>query len=83
MFYEVIARVIANRLRLVYFFDPRLRPVSESFISIFQNAFVQERFFFFPNDILLAHDSSEYIRHKKKGDKSCFASQLDMSKAYD
>ncbi|KAF7134648.1 hypothetical protein RHSIM_Rhsim08G0108800 [Rhododendron simsii] len=68
--YKVIARVLVNRLR----------PVLKSLISIFQNAFVPSRLI--TDNILLAHETIEFIPKKRKG-RSCFALKLDMSKVYD
>lgn len=69
--YKIIAHVLVNRLR----------PILKSVILVFQNAFVPNRLI--SDNILLAHETVEFIRHKTKGNKSCFALKLDMNKAYD
>lgn len=50
-------------------------------ISKFQNAFVLGGHF--SDNIILAHEITEYIHHKKQGRKALFAPKLDMNKAYD
>lgn len=51
-----------------------------SLIYVFQNAFVPNRLI--SDNILLAHETVEFIRKKRRG-QLCFAMKLDMSKAYD
>lgn len=54
VFYKVIARVLVNRLR----------PVLQSLISVFQNAFVLNRMI--SDNILLGHELVEFIWEKKE-----------------
>lgn len=68
--YKIIAKVLVNRLK----------PVLKFVISIFQNAFVPSRLI--TDNILLAHETIEFIRKKRRG-YSAFALKLDMNKAYD
>lgn len=69
--YKIIARVLVNRLR----------PVLKSLVSVFQNAFVPNRLI--SDNILLAHEVTEFICKKRQGRRPCFALKLDMNKAYD
>ncbi|KAF7129689.1 hypothetical protein RHSIM_Rhsim10G0093500 [Rhododendron simsii] len=69
--YKVIAKVLANRLRQ---FLP-------SIISENQSAFVGGRQI--TDNVLIAHELTHYIRHKRSGTKGVAAFKLDMAKAYD
>lgn len=69
--YKIIASVMVNRLR----------PVLKSLISIFQHAFVPDHSI--TDNVFLAHEVLEYIRHHNRGKGSYFALKFDMNKAYD
>ncbi|XP_058189268.1 uncharacterized protein LOC131306858 [Rhododendron vialii] len=69
--YKVIAKVLANRLCQ---FLP-------SIISENQSAFVEGRQI--TDNVLIAHELTHYIRHKRSGTKGVAAFKLDMTKAYD
>lgn len=69
--YKVIAKVLANRLRQ---FLPTI--ISEN-----QSAFVGGRQI--TDNVLIAHELTHYIRHKRTGTKGVAAFKLDMAKAYD
>lgn len=69
--YKIGSKVLANRLREVL---PNL-------IAPNQSAFLQGRII--SDNILIAHEVIEFIRHTKKGRKMFFGPKLDMNKAYD
>ncbi|KAF7150520.1 hypothetical protein RHSIM_Rhsim02G0169100 [Rhododendron simsii] len=69
--YKIIAKVIANCLKS---FLP-------SIISKNQSAFVEGRQI--TDNILIAHEVTHYIRHKRRGKQGVAAFKLDMAKAYD
>lgn len=69
--YKVIAKLMAKRLKQ---FLP-------SIISLNQSAFVEGRQI--TDNVLIAHELTHYIRHKKSGNKGVAAFKLDMAKAYD
>ena len=59
----------------------RLKPIMDSLISLFQNAFIKRRSI--SDNILIAHVIMNILR-KKKGRKNSFgALKIDMKKAYD
>ena len=59
----------------------RLKPLMDSLITSFQNAFILGRNI--ANNILIAHEIFGYL-DKKRGKKKCFgALKIDMTKAYD
>ena len=59
----------------------RLKPIMDSLISLFQNAFIKGRSI--SDNILIAHVIMNILR-KKKGRKNSFgALKIDMKKAYD
>ena len=69
--YKIISRVIVNRLK----------PIMDSIITPFQNAFIKGRNI--SDNILLAHEIIDVVR-KKKGRRDKFGVlKIDMSKAYD
>ena len=69
--YKVISKIIVNRLK----------PLMDTFITPFQNAFIQGRNI--SDNILLAHEIMDGLR-KKRGKKYSFgALKIDMSKTYD
>lgn len=59
----------------------RLGSVLGSLISRFQNGFVPSRAI--SDNIMISHETLEFIRKKRSGKKSFFALKLDMDKAYD
>jgi hypothetical protein len=69
--YKIIAKAIANRLKLVL----------DKIISPFQSAFVPERLI--TNNILVAYETLHTMSKRMKGKKGYMAIKLDMSKAYD
>ena len=59
----------------------RLKPLKNSLIAPYQNAFIKGRNI--TNNILIAHEILDALR-KKKGRQACFGVlKIDMSKAYD
>ena len=59
----------------------RLKPLMDSLITPFQNAFIWGRNI--ADNILIAHEIFYYLG-KKRGGKECFrALKIDMTKAYD
>ena len=69
--YKVISRIMVNRLK----------PIMDSLISPFQNAFIKG--WSISDNILIAHVIMNILR-KKKGRKNSFgALKIDMKKAYD
>ncbi|XP_016694556.2 uncharacterized protein [Gossypium hirsutum] len=69
--YKILAKVIANRLRLVI----------KKCIDEAQSAFVLGRLI--SNNVLLAYEVLHKLKQKKLGKKGFMAVKLDMSKAYD
>lgn len=59
----------------------RLGSVLGSLISRFQNGFVPSRAI--SDNIMISHETLEFIRKKRSGKKLFFALKLDMDKAYD
>ena len=71
VFYKIISKVLINRLK----------PIMDSIITPYQNAFVKGRNI--TNNILFAHEIIDVIR-KKRGKRDSFGVlKIDMSKAYD
>ena len=69
--YKVISKILINRLK----------PIMDSLISPFQNAFIKGRNI--SDNIPIAHEIMDILR-KKKGRKNSFgALKIDMKKAYD
>ncbi|KAA3482842.1 reverse transcriptase [Gossypium australe] len=71
MLYKLIAKVIANSLRIVI----------TKCIDSAQRAFVPGRLIF--DNVLLAYELLHTLKHKRVGKKGFMAVKLDMSKAYD
>ena len=69
--YKIISKVLVNRLK----------PIMDSLITPFQNAFIQGRLI--TDNILLAHKIYDYMRKKKKDKWGFGALKLDMQKARD
>jgi len=67
--YKIIAKAIANRLKLVL----------DKIISPFQSAFVPGRLI--TNNILVAYETLHTMSKRMKGKKGYMAIKLDMSKA--
>lgn len=59
----------------------RLGSILGSLISRFQNGFVPSRAI--SDNIIISHETLEFIWKKRSGKKSFFALKLDMDKAYD
>ena len=71
MVYKIISKVLVNRLK----------PIMDSIITPYQNAFIKGRNITY--NILLAHEIIDVVR-KKKGKRDSFGVlKIDMSKAYD
>ena len=69
--YKIISKTLVNRLK----------PLMDSLITPFQNAFIQGRQI--TDNIILAHEFFEYLKKKGKGKWGFAALKLDMNKAYD
>jgi hypothetical protein len=69
--YKIISKILVNRLK----------PLMDSLITPFQNAFIQGRQI--TDNIILAHEVFEYLKKKRKGKWGFVALKLDMNKAYD
>ncbi|KAI8550738.1 hypothetical protein RHMOL_Rhmol06G0131400 [Rhododendron molle] len=69
--YKIIAKVLANRLK----------PFLPSIVSENQSAFVGGRQIM--DNVLIAHELTHYIKHKRSGSHGVAAFKLDMAKAYD
>ncbi|KAL8145771.1 hypothetical protein AgCh_003788 [Apium graveolens] len=71
MYYQVISKVTANRLKHVL----------ESIISNTQSAFIPGRMII--DNIMIAQEIMHFMKRKMKGKDGWMALKLDMSKAYD
>ncbi|XP_028754420.1 uncharacterized protein LOC114713907 [Neltuma alba] len=69
--YKIIAKVLANRLRVVL----------DSCISEHQRAFVPNRLI--QDNSIIVHEAFYYLKNKNFGDKFELALKMDMNKAYD
>ena len=69
--YKIISKILVNRLK----------PLMDSLITPFQNAFIQGRQL--TDNIILAQEVFEYLKKKHKGKWGFGAIKLDMNKAYD
>ncbi|KAL3833965.1 hypothetical protein ACJIZ3_008701 [Penstemon smallii] len=69
--YKIASKTIVNRLK----------PIMNSVISEFQSAFVPSRQI--TDNVLVAYEIAEFMRHSKRSDISHMAIKLDMCKAYD
>ena len=71
MIYKIILKVITNKLK----------PISKSIVTPFQNAFVPGRLL--ANNCLIAHELVNVINQQRKGKHHLAALKIDMFKAYD
>lgn len=71
MIYKIIAKIIANRLKVIM----------PSIISDSQCAFVSRRQI--TDYVLIVYEIIHYLRHKKGGRKGFISLKLNMSKAND
>ena len=71
VFYKIISKVLVNRLK----------PIMDSIITPFQNAFIKGRNI--TDNILLAHEIIDVVRKKRRKRDSYGVLKIDMSKAYD
>ena len=69
--YKIISKVLVNRLK----------PIINSIITPFQNAFIKGRNI--TDNILLAHEIIDVVRKKRGKRDSYGVLKIDMSKAYD
>ncbi|CAM8974659.1 unnamed protein product [Rhodiola kirilowii] len=67
---KIITKVLANRLKACL---PEV-------ISLSQSAFIKDRLI--SDNILIAHECSHFITHRKRGQAAYLSLKLDMSKAY-
>lgn len=70
MIYKIISKVMAKRLRVIL----------NEVISLNQSAFIPGRQII--DNVLLAHEITNYIKGKGQAKVGCMAVKLDMSKAY-
>ncbi|KAL9677306.1 hypothetical protein QQ045_005534 [Rhodiola kirilowii] len=68
---KIITKVLANRLEVCL---PEV-------ISHSQSAFIKDRLI--SDNILIAHECSNFITHRKQGQEAYLSLKLDMSKTYD
>ena len=71
MFYKIISKILVNRLK----------PIMDSIITPFQNAFIKGRNI--TDNILLAHEIIDGVRKKRGKRDSYGVLKIDVSKAYD
>ena len=71
VFYNIIAKVLVNRLKLVL----------SHVVSEFQSAFLSGRLI--SDNVLVAFETLHYLKRKRQGKSGYMALKLDMSKAYD
>ena len=71
VFYKIISKVLVNRLK----------PIMDSIITPFQNAFIKGRNI--TDNILLAHEIIDVVGKKRRKRDSYGVLKIDMSKAYD
>lgn len=69
--YKIISKILVNRLK----------PLMNTLITPFQNAFIKGRNIFY--NILIAHEILDVVRKKKERKASFRMLKIDMSKAYD
>ena len=71
VFYKIISKILVNRLK----------PIMDSIITPFQNAFIKGRNI--TDNILLAHEIIDVVRKKRGKRDSYGVLKIDVSKAYD